>query len=297
MAPQVYMSIGNIGEGLHIDETTYQIGNVDINGNFSLDFNINTDSDIVSGTTFHLDLSLNTGAYSTNFDYSFAVGVAIETFESGDFSFLEWEHTGDQHWFITDEEAHSGTYCARSGEIADDEASYLLVYADILLDGEISFWFKTSTEGHKDYFAFFIDGRKKDWWSGENDWTYASYQFEAGSHVFKWIYDKNRSGSSGQDCAWIDDITFPRTCYITKVEEFVKPNANAIYPNPTTDNVTIQLAEESNVCIFNAMGQMVKRLDKVSGHQLVDFSDAPKGLYYVQIQSGSNLETQKLIVD
>ena len=297
MAPQVYMSIGNIGDGLHIDETTYQIGNVDINGDFSLDFNITTDSDIVSGTTFHLDLCLRTGAYSTNYDYSFAVGVAIETFESGDFSFLEWEHAGDQHWFVTDEEAHSGIYSARSGEIADDEASYLLVYADILLDGEISFWFKTSTEGHKDYFAFFIDGRRKEWWSGENDWTFTSYQFEAGSHVFEWIYDKNKSGSNGHDCAWIDDITFPRTCYITKVEEGSVPNTNTIYPNPTMGSVTIQLAKESNVCIFNAMGQMVKRLDKVSGHQLVDLSDAPKGLYYVQIQSGSNVETQKLIVD
>ena len=297
LAPEAYLTIDNIGQGLHIDETTYQIGDIDRDGSFTIDININTDDDIVSGTTFHLDLCLNTGAYATHNDYNFSVGVAVETFETGDFSFLNWEHTGDQHWFVTDDDAHTGTYSARSGNIGDGEVTKLVVYADILNDGEISFWFKTSSEYHKDVFAFFMDGRRKDWWSGENDWTYAQFDFEAGSHLFEWFYIKNNTGQSGSDCAWIDDITFPRACIITDVEEVVEPMTNAIYPNPTNGNVTIQLAEESNVCIFNAVGQIVKRLDKVSGYQLVDLSNAPKGMYFVQIQSGNNVETQKLIVD
>jgi hypothetical protein len=297
LAPNTYLTINNIGQGLHIEETTYQIGDIDRDGSFNIDVNINTDEDIVSGTTYHLDLCLNTGAYATHHNYNFSVGVAIETFETGDFSFLEWEHTGDQHWFITEDAAHTGTYSARSGNISDGEVTKLVVYADILNDGEISFWFKTSSEYHKDIFAFFMDGRRKDWWSGENDWTYAQFDFEAGSHLFEWFYIKNNTGQSGSDCAWIDDITFPRACIITNVEEVVEPKANAIYPNPTHGNVTIQLAEESNVCIFNAVGQIVKRLDKVSGYQLVDLSNAPKGMYFVQIQSGNNVETQKLIVD
>ena len=297
LAPEAYLTIDNIGQGLHIDETTYQIGDIDRDGSFTIDININTDDDIVSGTTFHLDLCLNTGAYTTHNDYNFSVGVAVETFETGDFSFLNWEHTGDQHWFVTDDDAHTGTYSARSGNIGDGEVTKLVVYADILNDGEISFWFKTSSEYHKDVFAFFMDGRRKDWWSGENDWTYAQFDFEAGSHLFEWFYIKNNTGQSGSDCAWIDDITFPRACIITDVEEVVEPMTNAIYPNPTNSNVTIQLAEESNVCIFNAVGQIVKRLDKVSGYQLVDLSNAPKGMYFVQIQSGNNVETQKLIVD
>jgi hypothetical protein len=223
--------------------------------------------------------------------------VAIETFESADFNFVEWEHAGDRHWFITDEEAHNGTFSARSGDIADNETSYLIAYAEVLTDSEISFWFKTSTEFHKDIFAFFIDGKKKDWWSGETDWTYVSFEFEAGSHVFEWIYDKNLSGQAGNDCVWIDDITFPHACIITNVEERVRPKTNAIYPNPTTGSFTMELVEESNISIFNALGQVVRRLDNVSGNQQIDLSNAPKGLYYVRIQSGSNIETTKLIVD
>ena len=295
LAPDAYMTIDNIGQGLHVDETTYQIGDIERDGNFTIDVNIDTDSDIISGTTYHLDLCLHTGAYATHNDYSFSVGVAVETFESGDFSFLPWEHAGDRHWFVTDQEAHTGTHCARSGEIGDDEASYLLVYADILLDGEISFWFKTSTQNHRDLFAFFIDGRKQDWWSGENDWTYASYGFEAGSHVFEWIYDKSKNGTAGSDCVWIDDITFPRTCYITNVEEVVAPKANAIYPNPTSGSFNIELAEESNISIFNALGQQILCLNKANGLQHLHLNEV--GVYFVHISNGNGVEVKKVVVE
>ena len=39
-----------------------------------------------------------------------------EDWESGDFSSLSWERPGSQYrWEITSEGAHSGRYCARSG--------------------------------------------------------------------------------------------------------------------------------------------------------------------------------------
>ncbi len=297
LAPETYLTLSYVGEGLNFEETSFQIGDIDRDGNFTIDAYFNSNLDILSGTTYHLDCCLHTGAYATHYDYSFGIGIATETFESGDFNYVEWEHAGDQHWFITDDDAHSGNYSARSGEIADNEVSYLLIYADIYIDSEISFWFKTSTQNRKDWFAFFIDGVKKDWWSGENDWTYASFGFESGSHVFEWIYDKNLSGQSGSDCAWIDDITFPRSCYITKVEEVVKQKANDIYPNPTNGSFNIELAEESNVTVFNALGQVVRHLEKAAGNQQIDLSEAPKGLYFVRIQSGNNVEITKLIVD
>lgn len=297
LAPEVYMTVNHVGEGIYIEETTYPVGNIDRNGNFSIDVNIGTDSNIVNGTTYHINLCLHTGAYTSNYDYSFSVGEAFETFESGDFSLLNWEHTGDQHWFVTDEEAHSGTYSARSGNIGDGEVTKLVAYADILNDGEISFWLKTSTEYRKDIFAFFMDGGLKDWWSGENDWTFARFDIEAGSHLLEWFYIKNGSGQSGSDCAWIDDITFPRTCTITAVEEVVEQKTSTIYPNPTNGSFTIVLTEESNISIFNALGQIVKRIDKVSNSKQIDLGNVSKGMYYVRIQSGKNVETHKLIID
>ena len=295
LATDAYMTIDFVGDGLHFEETTFQIGDVDRDGNFTVHVNLGTDSDIISGTTYHLNCCLHTGAYATHYDYSFSVGVAIETFESGDFSFLSWEHYGNQHWFITNEESHSGTFCARSGNIGDSEITKLEVYADILQDGEISFWFKTSTEYHGDVFAFFMDGRKKDWWSGENDWTFAQFDFEAGSHVFSWFYKKNINGQSGSDCAWIDDITFPRTCMITKVEEVVEPKANVLYPNPTTGSFTIELAEESNVSVYNLLGQHMMSLDKASGTQQLHLEEA--GVYFVRISNENGVEVKKVVVE
>ena len=136
-----------------------------------------------------------------------------------------------------------------------------------------------------------------DWWWGENDWTFASYEIKAGNHVCDWFYDKNSTGAGGQDCAWIDDITLPRTCIVTKVEEETIQRENTIYPNPTSGSFIIALAEESNILVFNTHGQLVKQMDKVSGYQQVDLSDAPKGLYYIRIQNRSNIETQKLIIN
>jgi len=295
LAHDAYLILDFSGVGLNISETTYPIGDIERDEDFTVDISIDTDSDIISGTTFHLDLVLHTGAYITNYDYSFGVGVATETFESGDFSFVEWEHAGDRHWFITDDDAHSGTYCARSGEIDNDEVSYLRIYADVLSDSEISFWFKTSTEYHKDLFAFFMDGRRKNWWSGENDWTYASFPFEAGHHVFEWFYDKNASGQSGSDCAWMDDITFPRTCHITKVEEVVMKKDNILYPNPTSGSFTIQLDEESDINIYNTLGQNVMNLDKASGTQLIHLSET--GVYFVRISNENGVEVKKVVVE
>ena len=297
LAPDTYLTATCDDERVQIIDGQVTIGDVDSDGNFVAEVSFTSDYDILGGTIFQIDLGLHTGSYITEYDYNFSIGVAVETFESGDFNFVEWEHYGDEHWFITDDEAHNGTYSARSGEIDDNEASYLFIYADILVDGEISFWFKTSTEYHKDLFAFFMDGRKKDWWSGENDWTFVSYDFEAGSHVFQWIYDKNSSGEAGSDCAWIDDITFPRTCVVTGIEEVVVKKSNILYPNPTTGRFTIELDEESNVSVFNTLGQNMMSLNKVSGLQQVSLENAPKGMYFVRIQSGNNIETKKLVIE
>ena len=81
------------------------------------------------------------------------------------------------------------------------------------------------------------------------------------------------------------------------MEEETIQRENTIYPNPTSGSFIIALAEESNILVFNTHGQLVKQMDKVSGYQQVDLSDAPKGLYYIRIQNRSNIETQKLIIN
>ena len=295
-APDTYLTVTCPIEGLNMEETTIYIGDVGIGENFTADLVFTPDYDIPGGTIFHLDMALLTGAYATHKQHPLSVGTALETFESGDFNFLEWAHTGDQPWVVTDEDAHSGTYCARSGAIGDDEVSKLYIFADIFVDGEVSFWFKTSTQYHYDYFAFMVDGRKKEWWSGENDWTYASFDLPAGHHCLLWLYDKSRENQAGSDCAWIDDITFPRASIVNAVVESETKN-NVLYPNPSTGRFTLELEEESQVTIYNVLGQIVMTMSHAAGTQHIDLGNAPKGLYFVQIESGNTIDIKKITIE
>ena len=296
IAPNTYLTATCLEDGIHLEESNIHIGQVAADEDFTADLVISADNDIIGGSIFHLDLAFHYGAYTTDLPHTFSVGTALETFESGDFSFLEWSHDGDLPWVITDEEAHTGTYCARTGAIGDDEVTKLYIFADTYVDGEISFWFKTSTQLRADYLAFFIDGRKQDWWSGENDWTYTSYELTAGSHSFLWLYDKNPRNQSGSDCAWIDDITFPRASIVNDVQEVVT-KSNSLYPNPTTGCFTLELEEESNVNIYNVFGQVVMTMSRVSGTQSIDLGNAPKGLYFVQIENENTTEIKKVTIE
>ena len=39
------------------------------------------------------------------------------------------------------------------------------------------------------------------------------------------------------------------------------------------------------------------QLNKVSGNQHIQLENAPKGMYFVQIQSGNQIEVKKLIIE
>ena len=293
-APDAFLTVACDDDRIHFETTSMMVGDVNAKGNFTTDIVFTSDADIPTGTLFRFDMELHTGAYSTEHQYIFANGQVQESFESGDFSYAGWDHAGDQPWFVTDDEAHTGSYSARTGAIGDNEFSRLIIYADVFTDSEISFWFKTSTEYHRDYFAFYIDNKKKDWWSGENDWTYASYSFTAGSHAFEWLYGKSQKDSAGADCAWVDDIMLPRASMVTKVEEIVS-SAVTLYPNPCQGVFTVEVMEESDIEVYNILGQKVLSLDKVSGQQELQLNE--KGLYLIRVNSNSGVEIKKLIVE
>ena len=280
---------------IYLEEEDIAMGDIAADNSFTAHLHLSTESNLLTGTIARLNMTLTNGEYVTNYQYLLTIGGIAEGFESGDFSYTDWEHSGDQPWFVTDEDPHSGNYCARSGAIDDDEVSDLLIYVDVLEDSEIDFWVKTSSEYHKDYLAFFLDKKLKQWWSGETEWTHYSISFPAGSHVFKWTYDKSPHNASGEDCGWIDDITFPRSCVVTGVEETVTKKQVAVYPNPSNGQFTLQLVDESDVVISNLLGQTVMSLNKVSGFQQIELGNA--GMYLIQVYRASGVETLKIVVE
>ncbi|MDY7107550.1 MAG: hypothetical protein SYC29_02840, partial [Planctomycetota bacterium] len=73
--------------------------------------------------------------------------------------------------------------------------------------GEISFWYRVSSEAGYDFFNFSIDGEQHIHASGTGGpWTHFSIVLEPGSHELRWEYDKDQSVSHGSDTVWIDDL-------------------------------------------------------------------------------------------
>ncbi len=156
-----------------------------------------------------INCNSNGNDFIYNFDLNLSVGIQVEGFESGDLSQFDWETSGNANWAVTNTEAYEGTYSVKSGSIGDQQESNLEITVDVTADGEISFYRKVSSEATYDFLEFYIDGTLMEEWSGEVAWSEVSYSVDQGSRTFTWSYVKDYSVGSGDDCGWIDYITFP----------------------------------------------------------------------------------------
>ncbi|MBN1506409.1 MAG: C10 family peptidase [Sedimentisphaerales bacterium] len=128
-----------------------------------------------------------------------------ETFE-GDRTAGQFDWITD--WVISDAAWTSPHHSIKSKPIGHGASSSLAISLDCR-EGEISFYLKVSSEGNCDFLTFRIDGRLLRSWSGQEDWQYVSFPVTGGRHSFQWQYSKDYSVAKRDDCAWLDDITFP----------------------------------------------------------------------------------------
>ena len=294
LAPNTHLTATCGSSDITILDSNVLVGEIDASEAFNTAITFTCADDITDGSIYQIQFNLCSGAYNIPYEYTFSVGQASEDFETGDFSSLEWEHGGDSPWFI-DNQGHDSEHSARSGEIGDNETSSLIISFETHILGQFSFYYKTSTNKH-DYLVFLVDDEVVDFWDQEKDWTLFSHPLTEGSHTVEFRYDKSPNAVSGEDCVWIDDVTFPATSIITNVGSNVNEKLNAIYPNPNQGQFTIALADDNcNITIFNALGQTIMQRDNVSGYQQISLQS--KGMYFVQIQSGNGVEIMKMIVE
>jgi len=136
------------------------------------------------------------------------VYIAIEDFETANFLSFDWEFGGTHDWIISTN-YYEGLFSATSGAVYDDESSSLMLDVEVVVEGELSFYKKVSSENGWDFLKFYLDNVEMGSWSGEVDWSLETYPVSAGTHTFKWEYVKDGSGSNGSDCGWIDYVVFP----------------------------------------------------------------------------------------
>jgi hypothetical protein len=98
-------------------------------------------------------------------------GGDAEGFETGDFTAFDWQLSGGQPWIVTDVGPHTGTYCAKAGAITHGQSSVLELTMECT-EGEISFFYKVSSEQNYDWFEFYIDDELTGSASGEYGWIF-----------------------------------------------------------------------------------------------------------------------------
>ena len=115
---------------------------------------------------------------------------------------------------LLDSAAKVGGTSARSGEIGDRTNTWLS--ATVSGAGTMSFWCKVSCEHDDDntftwdrLMIYTNDVEVVEWrMDGETDWTRREVSFAGGENMVKWVYFKDRSISEGEDCAWVDGVTW-----------------------------------------------------------------------------------------
>ena len=219
------------------------------------------------------------------------IGFVLESFESNLFDPDFWTNDPQYPWSIVTTNPYEGTYCAKSGTIDHNQTSQLTLNFSSTESGNIAFFRKMSSEEGYDFLIFYIDGVEKDRWSGEHWWSECVFETTPGPHIFKWAYTKDHSVSNGSDCAWIDYITLPP--HLDETAEQAEWPLD-IHPNPTTDQVTVDLEQEGDfsISVFDANGKLVLTERNTA---IVSFKGLPAGMYHIVVEQNGQRWSGRIV--
>ena len=195
--------------GITVNNGSANFSAISAAGYVDLTFSITAAASMDIGTVATFNFAATAGNYNANKTENTSVGIIIEDFNTGDFNSYPWIMGGTLPWTIDNSTYYSAAYSAKSGAISHSQTSSMETTRILSSSGELSFWYKVSSESGYDKLRFYVDGTQQGEWSGTVDWTQTTYDLAAGTRVLKWEYTKDYSVSSGSDCAWVDDIIFP----------------------------------------------------------------------------------------
>jgi len=179
------------------------------------------DESVEIGSTFEASYEITSGLMNLSGEFVLSYGAIMEDFASGTFG-PNWTLSPTNPWEICSD---GRSYCAKSNNNGQNNSSgYMQLTVDVLAAGELSFMYKVSSETNYDKLHFYMDGQEKGTWSGSIAWTEFTQAVTVGQHTFKWEYTKDTSVSSGDDCAWVDNIIFPPT----NVYTFIAPATDLV---------------------------------------------------------------------
>ncbi|MDB5227754.1 MAG: hypothetical protein JWN78_1947 [Bacteroidota bacterium] len=120
--------------------------------------------------------------------------------------------------------------------------------------------------------------------------------------TLQWVYySKIVVDGKTLEYAWNGDIFSGPTRVTTGIQNLKNNTQFAVYPNPAKDNISIDLSafgnEKVTIKIINVVGQEIYN-EKLSGIQskTINTTTWAEGMYMINVQSGENNFTQKLLI-
>jgi len=111
---------------------------------------------------------------------------------------------------------------------------------------------------------------------------------------------KFRHATQYENNLYIDDINIQNT---TDVQNLVMTNDVQMYPNPSTGviNMDVNLFNRDNLTInvTNSIGQRVSQVsdeNTFGGHYVIDLSNEPNGVYFIEVQTGTEVKTRRVVI-
>lgn len=292
---------------LNITSGSSTLGVMNTTGTYNGTFLVNVSSATPKNTPATLNYTITAGAYTFTKSYTVRLNIEVDDFETNSLTSYAWVTSGSANWFVTNQDPYEGNYCSESGDIDDNETSVLEIFANVQTADTLSFYYKVSSEQYFDFLEFYMDGIKKDEWSGLVAWSRKGYYVPTtGIHNFKWVYMKDYIISSYEDCAWIDEVIFPPLSTPSGIQENSSNHTVHLYPNPMQDVSFIRytLSQNTNVSVHltDIQGKTVLTLKQNESQQKGEYtiglhrSMLPAGTYIVQLQLGNEIKTQKLVI-
>jgi Peptidase family C25/Propeptide_C25/Peptidase family C25, C terminal ig-like domain/Secretion system C-terminal sorting domain len=291
---------------LTINNNNLPLGTIVVNGTVNAIFSVTVSGAATIGTTVDLTYTATAGAYSVSTTYYERISIAMEDYETNDFTQFPWVTSGSLPWFTTTDNAYDDSYCSKSGAITSNQMSVMSITLNVLNSDSISFFRAVSSELNYDFLNFYIDNQLQGQWSGEQSWTRMAYAVTAGVHTFKWEYKKDYVVDDGNDCAWVDNVVFPAHNNATAINENVSTTGVNVYPNPVSDNATVNFSieEQSDVTLYvtDAQGRTVQTLQQTTvmnqGTHRVEWNAATlaSGIYFLNVNVNGKNNVQRIIV-
>lgn len=236
----------------------------------------------------------------------------IEDFETGDFESFTWYFGGNADWTIDSNVVYEGDFAAASGSITHNQQSSLVIDLFVTAAGEISFYYKVSSEYNYDFLKFYDNDDLIESWSGNIDWQIFQYNVDVGFHQFKWSYEKDGSVNSGADRSWLDLVSFPCTeqMHAGNLLTADKLILYGNHPNPFNPItfISFSLNRQTPVLleIYNLRGQKINTLvdnNLPAGRHSIawngsdsDRKQVASGVYFYRLTSEDHRFTKKMLL-